>query len=225
MQVNATGGKGVGAKPRVRDVVAEGLYIAAAATRLALKNRILVETISDGENFDFAHFLPEARGTLLALAAEADAEAERIRQQQRSAWRRFDDSDGTHEYRSRDVGNLRRRRKQLRRTAAELRARAEDEDALRQLVEAARDAAWEEVSRNIDRTLRIEAARPDLEEDYTAMRDARMQALMLVDLQRLEVQQRRRARLAAGEPLDETEGREQLSTQEVLADAAPDSEE
>lgn len=204
-------------KPRVRDVVAEGVYIAAAATRLALKNRILVETLAGGGNFDVDLFVPEARETLLGLASEADEEAERVRIEQRAAWHKFDDSYGTHDYRSRDMGNLRRRRKQARRTAKALRDRAADDAALRELVEAARDAAWEEVSRNIDRTLRIEAARPDLEADYGSMRDARMQALMLVDLQRLQVQQRRRARVAAGEPLEETDSHERVSTKEVLA--------
>lgn len=203
-------------KPRVRDVVAEGVYIAAAATRLALKNRILVETLGSGDDFDADHFALEARETLLTLATEAEAEAERVRIEQRSAWRRFDDSDGTHDYRSRDVGNLRRRRRQAKRTAKALRERAEDPEALAELVEAARDLAWGEVARNIDRTLRIEAARPDLEDDYHSMRDARMQALMIVDLQRLQVQQRRRVKAAAGEPPETTGPSDKLSTQEVL---------
>lgn len=205
---------------RVRDVVAEGLYIAAGAVRLELKNRILVETIAGGEPFDVAHFLPHARDTLLALADEAQEEADRVRHEQRLAWRRFDESDGTHDYRSRDVRNLRRRRKQSLSTAKALRERAADEDALRELVEAAREAAWEEVARNIDSTLRIEAARPDLEPDYDAMRDARMQALMLVDLPRLQSQQRRRSHVAAGEPLPETEARE-VVTGTATTDASP----
>lgn len=206
------------------DVVAEGLYIATAATRLALKNRILVEVIAEGENFDAEHFIPEARDALLALADEVTDEAKRVRAQERHAWGRFDDSAGTHDYRSRDVGNLRRRRKQAKRTAAELRARAADDDALREVVEAARDAAWTEVSRNIDSTLRIEAARPDLETDYKAMREARMQALMLVDLDRLKTQQRRRAQAAAGETLTAEERRDPLSTAEVLAIANDDTD-
>lgn len=206
-------------RPKSRDVVAEGIYIASAATRLALKNRILVEVIVGGENFDVDRFVPQARETLLTLAAEAEDEAKRVRKQERHAWGRFDDSVGTHDYRSKDLGNLRRRRRQAARTASELMARAEDDAALRELVEAARDAAWTDVSRNIDSTLRIEAARPDLEADYDTMRDARMQALMLVDLQRLQTQQRRRAQAAAGEPLTETEDREKLSTAEILSTA------
>ncbi|MCC4908179.1 asparagine synthase [Microbacterium sp. cx-55] len=178
-------------RPSLADIVAEGLYIAAAATRLALKNRILVDILSAGEGFDADRFVPDAKETLLALAAEAEADAERAERERKLARRRFSDSDGTHDYRSRDVRNLRRRRKQSERIAQELRERAEDTDELVALVEAAREAAWSEVARNIDSTLRIEAARPDLEPGYAQMRQARMQSLRLVDLPRLAAHRRR----------------------------------
>jgi hypothetical protein len=177
--------------PTLADVVAEGIYIAAAATRLALKNRILVDILSAGEGFDADRFVPDAKDTLLTLAAEAEADAERAERERKLARRRFSDSDGTHDYRSRDVRNLRRRRKQSERIAQELRERAENADELVALVEAAREAAWSEVARNIDSTLRIEAARPDLEPGYAQMRQARMQSLRLVDLPRLAAHRRR----------------------------------
>jgi hypothetical protein len=182
--------------PKLGEIVAEGLYIASAATRLALKNRILVEILAEGEEFDAERFIPDARETLLTLADEAEQDAERAERERKLARRRFSDSDGTHDYRSRDVKNLRRRRKQSERTAKELRLRAEDPQELRSLVEAAREAAWAEVARNIDSTLRIEAARPDLEPDYERMRSARMQSLVLVDLPRLAAHRRHVARAA-----------------------------
>ncbi|PZU37001.1 MAG: asparagine synthase [Microbacterium sp.] len=175
--------------------MAEGLYIAVATTRLSLKNRILMDTIAGGEGYDVDRFLPDARAALLSLADEADEAADRVRREARDAWRRFADPDGTHDYGSRDVRNLRRRRRQSRKVAKELRARADDEDALRQIVVAARDAAWQELAANIDRTLRVEAARPDLEPDYARMREARMQSLRLVDLAALSSQQRQRAKV------------------------------
>lgn len=181
----------LGSRPKLADVVAEGVYIAAAATRLALKNRILVDILSAGEGFDADRFLPDAEQTLLDLAAEAEADAERAERERKLARRRYSDSGGTHDYRSRDVRNLRRRRKQSERIAQELRTRAEDREELRALVEAAREAAWAEVARNIDSTLRIEAARPDLEPGYDRMRQARMQSLRLVDLPRLAAHRRR----------------------------------
>lgn len=177
-------------KVRTRDVVAEGLYIASAATRLSLKNRILVDILVNGDDFDPDHFLPDAREALLTLAAEAEEDADRTERERRAARGRFSDSFGTHDYRSRDVRNLRRRRKQSEHVARELRARAEDEDELRKLIADAREAAWAEVAKNIDRTLRIEAARPDLDPDYERMRVARMQALRLVDLPKLKAHRR-----------------------------------
>jgi len=175
---------------RTRDVVAEGLYIASAATRLSLKNTILVHILADGEDFDLDRYLPEAKAALEVLAAEAEQDAARTERERRAARGRHSDSDGTHDYRSRDVRNLRRRQKQSLHVAHELRARAEDEEELRKLVVDARDAAWAEVAGNIDRTLRIEAARPDLEPEYERMRGARMQALRLVDLPKLRAHRR-----------------------------------
>ena len=175
---------------RTRDVVAEGLYIASAATRLSLKNTILVHILAEGEDFDLDRYVPEAREALETLAAEAEEDAERTERERKRARTRHSDSDGTHDYRSRDVRNLRRRAKQSLHVASELRARAENEDELRKLIEDARDAAWAEVAHNIDRTLRIEASRPDLEPDYERMRNARMQALRLVDLPKLRANRR-----------------------------------
>lgn len=175
---------------RTRDVVAEGLYIASAATRLSLKNTILVHILADGEDFDGERYLPDARAALETLAAEAEEDAARTERERRRARSRHSDSDGTHDYRARDVRNLRRREKQSLHVAHELRARAEDETELRKLIADARDAAWGEVAKNIDRTLRIEAARPDLEPDYERMRTARMQALRLVDLPKLRANRR-----------------------------------
>ncbi|MFT3797297.1 asparagine synthase [Microbacterium sp.] len=175
---------------RTRDVVAEGLYIASAATRLSLKNAILMHVLAGGENFAVDRYLPEAREILETLAAEAEVDAARIEQEQKVAKNRHYDSDGTHDYRSRDLRNLRRRQKQSLHVANELRARTEDEEEVRQIVLEARDAAWGEVAANIERTLDALAARPDLDVDYERMRTARMQALRLVDLPRLKAHRR-----------------------------------
>lgn len=175
---------------RTRDVVAEGLYIASAATRLSLKNSILVHILAEGEDFDSDRFVPDAREALLTLATEAEDDAARAEAERKAARRRHTESGGTHDYRSRDVRNLRRRQKQSLHVATELRARADDEEELRKLIADARDAAWSEVAKNIDSALRIEAARPDLEPDYDRMRTARMQALRLVDLPKLRAHRR-----------------------------------
>ncbi|GLJ80927.1 asparagine synthase [Microbacterium imperiale] len=193
------------ARIKSSEIVAEGLYIASAATRLALKNAILVHILAEGQDFDADHFLDDARRALIALAEEAEADAERTNRERKAASGRYSDSGGTHDYRSRDVANLRRRRRQSLRIAKELRERADDEGELRKLIADAREAAWSEVAGNIDRTLRIEAARPDLEPDYERMRTARMQALRMVDLPRLRSQRRGAQRRVRAERASETD--------------------
>ena len=78
--------------------------------------------------------------------------------------------------------------------------RAADPEAVRELVEQARDAAWGDVEANLQRRLRVEGMRADVDPDYDMMRAARMQSLRLVDLPRLvgPPAQARRGRGAAG---------------------------
>lgn len=179
---------------RTADAVAEGVSIASAAARLAVRNHILVETIAHDESFDPSTFSPFAQETLIALAEEQEAAAALARRQRKSAWGKFTDSDGTHDYRDRDTRNLRRRERQYRGVAKELRARAADPTAVGELVEQARDAAWGDVEANLQRRLRVEGMRADLDPDYETMRAARMQALRLVDLPRLSAHRRKLAK-------------------------------
>lgn len=170
---------------KTSEAVAEGVSIACAAARLAVRNHILVATIAGGGNFDaegFGHF---ARQTLITLAEEQEAAAALARKQRKTAWGKFTDPDGTHDYRDRDMRNLRRRQKQYVGVAGQLRARAADPEAVRELVEQARDAAWGDVESNLHRRLKVEGMRADLDPDYEVMRAARMQALRLVDIPRL----------------------------------------
>jgi hypothetical protein len=187
---------------RNTEAVDEGVAIALAAARLSVKNAILVDTISLGESFDPQHFVETARAVLIALADEHDAAAEAVSRARKAAWGRHTQPHGTHDYRDRDVRNLRRRAKQYAGVAKALRAKAGDEAELRDLVEHAREAAWHDVEVNLQGRLRVEAMRPEQDPDYESMREARMQALRLVDLQKLSAQARRRRRVGAA--ADET---------------------
>lgn len=182
---------------RNADAIEEGVAIALAAARLSVKNTILVNTISLGESFDPEHFLDAAKAALIALADEQDAAAATVNKARRSAWGRHTQPHGTHDYRDRDVRNLRRRAKQYSGVAKVLRQKAEDEGELRAIVGAAREAAWHDVEVNLEGRLRIEAMRPDQDPDYASMREARMQALRLVDLQKLSAQARRKRKVGA----------------------------
>lgn len=181
---------------RNADAIAEGEAIALSAARLEVKNRILVSTIAVGANFDLDRFVPEARDVIERLAVESEEASAQLAKLRKRAWGRHSQSYGTHDYRDRDVRNLRRRMRQSTGVAKRLRALLDDTDGLREIVEHARDAAWHDVESNIDRRLNIEAMRPDEDPDYGRMRDARMQALRLVDLQQLASQARARKKVA-----------------------------
>ncbi len=187
---------------KTSDAVAEGVSIASAAARLTVRNHILVETIAHDESFDVDVLASYAQATLIALAEEQEEAAALARTQRKRAWGKFSDSDGTHDYRDRDMRNLRKRENQYRGVAKELRNRAADPEAVRELVEQARDAAWGDVEANLQRRLRVEGMRSDVDPDYDVMRGARMQALRLVDLPRLSAHRRK---LAEGEALQAAE--------------------
>lgn len=178
---------------KTAEAIAEGVSIASAAARLAVRNHILVETIAHDAPFEESAFAPFAHDTLIALAEEQEAAAALAKRQRKKAWGKFTDPDGTHDYRDRDMRNLRKRHRQYVGVAKELRRIAEDPHALRTLVEQARDAAWGDVEANLQRRLRVEGMRPDLDPDYDRMRAARMQSLRLVDLPRLAAHRRRLA--------------------------------
>lgn len=170
---------------KTSDAVAEGVSIASAAARLSVRNHILVQTIARDEPYDVDVVGPFARDTLIALADEQQTAAELAKRQRKKAWGKYSDPDGTHDYRDRDMRNLRKRYRQYMGVAKQLRERAEDPEAIQELVEQARDAAWGDVESNLQRRLNVEGMRADVDPDYDTMRAARMQALRLVDLPRL----------------------------------------
>jgi len=179
---------------RTNEAIAEGLSIATAAARLAVRNRILVETIARGGQFDGDVFAEFARAILSALADEQDQAAERVTHQRKRAWGRFSDSSGTHDYRDRDTRNLRRRAKQSLGVAKELRTFAADPARVAGLVADARIAAWGDVEANLSQRLDVEGMTAHDDPEYAQMRKARMDALRMVDLARLASQAKRRAK-------------------------------
>src|SRR5690606_30325641 len=136
---------------RTADAIAEGLQIAWAAARLAVKNIILVETIARGEDFQPSAFAAFAREVLVGLAREQEDAAALMQRQRKKAWGKFSEPGGTHDYRDRDTRNLRRRRKQYEGVAKGLHEWAEDAEVVRTLVEEARESAWADVEGNLAR--------------------------------------------------------------------------
>ncbi|MBO0982005.1 asparagine synthase [Microbacterium sp. SD291] len=179
---------------RTADAIAEGVAIATAAARLAVKNHILVGTIAEDGIFDTDKYIADTREALRAMAEESEEAERTLTELRKRARGRHSDPSGTHDYRDRDVRNLRRRAKQSHGVATKLREVMENREALGVIVEEAREAAWADVRHNLDRRLRVEGMRPDQDPDYDRMREARMQALRLVDLQALSSSQKAKAK-------------------------------
>jgi hypothetical protein len=179
---------------RTADAIAEGVAIATAAARLAVKNHILVGTIAEDGVFDTEKYIADTREALRAMAEESEAAEKTLTELRKRARGRHSDPSGTHDYRDRDVRNLKRRAKQSHGVAMKLRDMMENPEELGVIVEEARQAAWADVRHNLDRRLRVEGMRPDQDPDYDKMREARMQALRLVDLQALSSSQKAKAK-------------------------------
>lgn len=179
---------------RTADAIAEGVAIATSAARLAVKNHILVGTIAEDGVFDTEKYIDDTREALRAMAEESEESEKALTALRKRARGRHSDPVGTHDYRDRDVRNLKRRAKQSHGVAAKLREMMEDPEELGVIVEEARQAAWADVRHNLDRRLKVESMRPDQDPDYERMREARMQALRLVDLQALSSAQRAKAK-------------------------------
>lgn len=174
---------------RRAEVIEEGVLIALSAARLSLRNRILVDTIAADARFQPDDYVPVAQHVLQELAEESESAAAEMRQLRRAARGRRSRPRGTHDYRDRDVSNLRLRARQYTEVAKALRELAGSPDPLRRLIDDAREAAWSDVERNLQQRLTV----PEPEPDDPLQRQARIRDLIYIDLPMLasEAQQRR----------------------------------
>lgn len=180
------------------DAIEDGVAIAAAAARMAVKNHILVSAIRDDESFDRERVAAFAHQVLKDLADEHDRAAKHMRKTRKKAALTPGRSLGTHDYVAGDTRNLRKRQKQYEGVAKRLRDYAIDPIQVESLVEQARDLAWYDVQANIERRLDLGTApRLEHEGDDDAQHDPQIGYLTGVDLATLEEQRRQLAELQA----------------------------
>ena len=194
-------------QPSFDDMLAEGLMVAEAAGRMALRNRFIVVALRGDEPFEPERASAAAREVLYELVQEADEVAERTADERETAARRDGRSSHEHDYRRADGPNLRRREKVYAAIATELWKRRSDPEFLAALAERAREEAWEEVAGAIDARLAREWGEwPQIEVDeaYEAERDVRVHDL-LIDLDR-DVRAAEAARARRAEAADRSAG-------------------
>ncbi|GAA1518878.1 hypothetical protein GCM10009761_21630 [Agromyces terreus] len=173
----------------------EGVIVAEAAGRMALKNRIIVRALRGDEPFDSERASAEAREVLRELIHELDQVAEWAETERESAARREGRSAHQHDYHRADSWNLRLRERVNEAVAKRLGELRADDEYLAQFAERARQDAWAELSDAIEQRLARDWPDIEIDEAYIAERDDRM-ADVAADLMRDlgEVRQRREER-------------------------------
>ena len=173
-------------QPTLEQSVEEGMLLAEYATRMAVKNHIVVDTIQYGNSYDPALHAMEAAAMLRELASEQGVAAGRIEEELEAAEKLGGDAMHPHDYRRVDVDTLRLRRDAAIALAQALRAKADSEEELLALVERGRKDAWDEVGRAIEAGLDAFSGVEALKEDYEREKPARLKLLIWRDLARLE---------------------------------------
>lgn len=131
------------------DAVSEGLMLAKYSSRMRLKNRIIVGVLTHERRYDPEQYLGEAKRALGVLIDEFDLEAARIARQLRIAASMPGKAAHAHDYRFADTNNLQLREDTSDALTAALRERRSDESYLLELIESARQDAWDDIARAV----------------------------------------------------------------------------
>lgn len=157
----------------VERLVDEGMLIVRSALRMSAKNRLIMQVLGAGETFDEAALIEELRADARSLAEEKSEEAERLEAVATKAAKKPGRATYHDDYRRQDVRALILRERVGRETARRLHEFGEDDQALRDLMHSARDAALDDVIH-----ARISAVMPYRRDPaYRRERAERMRAL------------------------------------------------
>ncbi|GAA4162639.1 hypothetical protein GCM10022286_21830 [Gryllotalpicola daejeonensis] len=165
------------------DVVEDALKIAYHGVRMAVKNHLIVNALRDGKPFDEAELEEFARGEYHALAETNRDAAVRA---QRDLDREEANTGGRIYPGGKPVvvePDHRRKPLALRAVAHAYDSTAVEHEALKQLVDEAKAAAWDEIGGTL--AARLSAPRVDDDPDYAAFRDERLAHFIDEDLAEL----------------------------------------
>lgn len=128
------------------DIVDDAVLLATGAVRSAVKNRLIVRALRDGEDFDEAWWLDAVAREFEAIAAEKDDDAVRVEEDRQLAKGRTGKALHPSDFRTRDVPKMKRRARILHLIAARLRALGADHETLIALIAEARSNALDEIA-------------------------------------------------------------------------------
>jgi hypothetical protein len=166
----------------VEESTSEGLMLAEYASRMRVKNAIIVGVLTRRESYSAEDYVGDAAAALEHLAAEFNAAQERIGGELRAIENLRGSAEHAHDYRLGDSANLKHRRAVLQALVDALRARRDDRGHLLDLVEAARKDAWADMAREVGETL--DRSNIIVDENYERDRARRMREVSR-DLARL----------------------------------------
>jgi len=168
----------------IEEMVDDGVLIAGAAVRLAVKNLIILRSARDRADYSPERVAAAVREELENLVMEKQTDAARLRRTQAAASERGGQPRHHSDYRSVDAAALARRASVSERLAERLRELSEDGEYVGALVEQARADAWREIGASI--TAKAALSSPRRDPAYDRERGGRMLALLgdLADLER-----------------------------------------
>jgi hypothetical protein len=170
----------------------EGVQLSEYASRMAIKNRMIIDAVRGDEPFDRAFYEGMVREELGRLVAEAEQSSLRMEDERASAGYATGRAASEHDYRRRDVDNLLRRQRVYEAVGRLLSERMNDPYYVEALYEAAHGDAWGEVAEAIE--ARMIRANAEPEEAVLPMsereRDA-AKAFIARDLRVLEAEHNR----------------------------------
>lgn len=167
----------------IQDEADEGLLLAEYATRMRLKNRIIVDTLTAKTSVDAEAWADDVRLALGRLRLEAEASARRMEDEGRVARLTGGDARHEHDYRASDIDNLDRRRSVYRLVARRLLSWENDDHQVAALLGAARDDAREEIDAALTRAV---SGDPIVRVEDEGMLRERLRLIATVDLPALE---------------------------------------
>jgi hypothetical protein len=154
------------------DAVSEGLMLTNYSSRMRLKNRIIVGVLTHDRPYDPLQYLDEARRALSVLIDESDLDATRVARQLRLVESKPGKASHAHDYRFADAKNLQLREDISEAVTEELRGRRSDENYLLELIESARQDAWDDISRAVGDWL--DRSKIAVDAAYERQRNSRM---------------------------------------------------
>jgi hypothetical protein len=163
----------------VEDEAEEGLLLAEYATRMRLKNRIIVDTLTASGGVDTEAWADEVRLALGRLRIEAEVSARRMGREHEVALVSDGRARHQHDYRQGDAGNLERRERVYRLVARRLLSWESSDEQVFALLDAARRDAAEEM--DVALAQAVHGDGPERVEDEAVLRE-RLRLIVDVDL-------------------------------------------